>query len=60
MGDVAQIEDAVRELTKIAYGDNYDHSQYEKILNCFHDFKNFFGNLCLNDFDFKNFSGVFA
>ena len=48
MDDERKFEDTVRKLTKMVYGDNYDHSQYENILNCLHDFENFFGNLCLN------------
>ena len=50
MGDERKSEDGVRELTKPVYGDNYDHSQCETTLNCIHDFDNFFGNLCLNNF----------
>ena len=37
MDDERKFEDTVRKLTKIVYGDNYDHSQYENILNCLHD-----------------------
>ena len=45
------------DITKMVYGDNYDHSQYENTLNCIHDFENFFDNLYSNGLDFKNFFG---
>ena len=50
MDDERKFEDTVRKLTKMVYGDHYDHSQYENILNCLHDFENFFENLSLNGF----------
>ena len=43
-------QELVRDLTKMVYGENYDHSQYATTLNCFHDGENFFGNRCLNNF----------
>ena len=32
------MEEQARKLTKVLYGNNYNHSQYEKILNCLQDF----------------------
>ena len=39
------MEDTAREIAKRFYGDNYDHSQYEKILHCLQDFKKFTDSL---------------
>ena len=47
MGDV---ENEVRKLAKLVYGDNYDHSQCETTLNCIHESDKFFENRCLNNF----------
>ena len=35
------MEDDARKITKFLYGDNYDNSKYERILNCLNDFKKF-------------------
>ena len=33
------MEDVARKITKFLYGDDYDHSHYEKILHWLHDVK---------------------
>ena len=49
------MEDTARKIAKMFYGDNYDHSQYEKILNCLQDFNKFMDSLCENLKDLKEF-----
>ena len=49
------MEEQARKLTKVLYGNNYDHSHYEKILNCLHDFKKFMESLYANIMDLREF-----
>ena len=49
------MEDKAREIAKSLYGDNYNHSQYEKILHCLQDFKKFMESLNENLKDLKEF-----
>ena len=46
--DERKLEDIARKITISAHGDNYDHSQYAKILNCLHDFNKFLENFDTN------------
>ena len=41
-------QEFVRDLTKMVYGENYDHSQYEHMLNFYHNYENFLDNLYSN------------
>ena len=49
------MEDTAREIAKMLYGNNYDHSQYEKILHCLQDFKKFMDSLYENLKDLTEF-----
>ena len=49
------MEDKAREITKFLYGDNYDHSQYEKILHCLQNFKKFMDSFRENLKDLNEF-----
>ena len=49
------MEDTARKIAKMLYGDNYDHSKYEKILNGLQDSSKFMDSLCKNLKDLTEF-----